>query len=375
MAIHKTVSASLWSPPDIVATNDYSETPEFEALDKFIVEMLTKDLEHLQYQGLMKTLADTLTSARVCGYTVAEPVFEPVGSRKSVLRAIKTKPSWNFEPIVDKWDNLIKLRHLPTGDEFLIEDFAYGVWPYVHAGSHLGISDLECLACDLERLDAITQSILGNADRNANKVVLHFYNALERSKDESKRVNAEIDGAFNATNGGVLHVAGSEDKDKKFIRQDHFEILEQRGNDEMLTKLSEQEAELKKEIKRALGLPDDLGSTTSPNGSWAKAKEEMNMFVLEAAKGQTWVADWMNTQIIPKMVKAEFPNLPENYSCPEFTFPEVEEKFALDTAQFVSMVRNMGIYSPDDAAANTWMVDLLKGPPPSAKIEETKEAE
>ena len=368
MAITQTVSAALWSPPDIVATNDYTENPEFEALDKFIVDLITRDLDALQYQDLGGVLFDTLTTARVCGYSVAEPVFERVGTRPRVLRAIKTKPSWNFEPIVDNYDNLIKLRHTPTGEEFDIEDFAYGVWPYIHAGSHLGISDLEAIACDLERLDAITQSILGNADRNANKVVLHYYNALDRSKEESARVNGEVAGAFNGTNNAVLHIPASEDVDKKFNKQDEFDILEQRGNDEMLTQLAAQEAELKKEIKRYLGLPDDLGSTTAPNGSWAKAKEEMNMFVLQAAKGQDWIAGWMNSEILPKMVSAEFPNLPESYSCPEFVFPEVEEKFANDTADFVGKVRGMGLYSPDDKAANEWMRTLLKGPPPSAQI-------
>jgi phage gp29-like protein len=103
-----------------------------------------------------------------------------------------------------------------------------------------------------------------------------------------------------------------------------------------------------KRITRNLGLPDDLGFTSTSVGSHAKAREEMDMFLAYVSRNQQYIKDIVNRQIVPAMILYNFSKLPDNYRLPSLVFESIEEKNLKLTAETFKIMVDAGSLDPNE---------------------------
>ncbi len=358
------LSAAFWIEGALQRRNDYSEHPEFEIIDDTIIQFIEQTFEAFSYQSFRKSLEDVVYSAMVCGFSVAEKLWESIDGRW-VLRALKSHPSWNFEPEVDEWSNLQGIFHSQTGETFHPGAFVWAVWPRIHAGNWLGQSELEAIRHDVLLLEKLEKAQAINTDQTVKKAVVHTYNAV-RSPEEQDISNKAIDNALLGNKNGIVHLPATQDINLKLAASDEIEILQDRTAPEALKQTSKIIDESKKEISRALGLPDDLGMTTATSGSWAKAQTVFNLFISRAEEVQRFVVDVVNRDIISDIIRFNFDTLPDGYKCPFWEYPELEETVSLDKADFIGKLVTSGVIDLNDSNDNEWARKVVDAPPPVA---------
>lgn len=371
MAIRTIVSAAFWVEGKVEAQNDYTTNPEFEAIDDTLLDLINRTLDNFAYQSYAGTIEDLLYSAKVCGFTVAEKVWEKENG-ENILAAIKTLPSWDFNPVVDEWRNLVCLFYYPVAEYFHPGAFVFGVWPRLHAGNYLGMSDLESVRHDILLLEKKEEALAKTVRGLSTRPLVHTFDPLSGTEAEAlmrKRVIAE---GVSGKSDGVIHLIGTSKNEKnEWQPEETLEVLDDRTGFEALKALAMTIAESKKEIKRALGLPDDLGSSTVNSGSWAKASQVFDIFVSSAESAQRWIAALINSQIISDIIQYNYPDLPKGYKRPKWVFPEIQEAYSKDKAVFITTLVEKGVldlHAPEDVK---YARDFLGLPVASSETIET----
>lgn len=342
-------SAVFWTFWRIDPANDYEAHPEYESVDKRNIELINNFFDSLGYQSFTATIKDIWRSAYRLGFSVAEKIWVPQKSGWRLL-AIKTHPSYEFQPVTDWYNNLESIFHYPSGLYFNPRKFIYAVWPRVVGGNWLGQGMVESIVRELRVIDELTKQRASNAALSALRVLLHYYDSVGRSADEIARVNKLID---EAQSGSIVHIPAQTDlAGQTFIEQDHIVTFEDRSGSKAFDDIARIIEDSKKDIKRLYGIGDDLGQVTLPSGSYARAKVGFDLFLAHVNNSREWIAEIVNRQIIPDILafnRAYAGGIGDPlYRPPKFTWPELDEDVMARQTEAITQQISAGIIKADE---------------------------
>ena len=245
------------------------------------------------------------------------------------LVALNVKDPFEFIFEVDATDRLWRIWFLPLGmpiHQPEIQKLVIGTWPYLKEDHYYGVSDLLSIERPLKAVLALEEAIATISSRTASRKALHYFDPAHRNQDEAVKAQSAI---LDLDNQSVIslemsHVpkaAGTE-----IVKKDIIEILDEQIAGDSLSGLNDLYIELKKEINRALGVPDDIGFSTTDAGSYAKSQTEFNVPLARANQSREYIASVINRQVIPDMIKYNYPNLPAEYKLPAFVWGGAEDE-------------------------------------------------
>ena len=322
---------TFWPGFDIHPGNDYTidKGKVHEDFDKEVIEEIKNQIDTWKLDSFKNNLESLLDNALTSGFVgAAEKLFEQADDGHTKMWGIRTHTPFEFELYTDPYTNLNKFQWLGSG-QFVVGDeltkFVTAPWPYLSNGNHYGVSELQSILHDVKALEIIEEAEIRGIQALTVRPIIHWYLANATNQDELALVREALqksdmlatvslpsDGAFRENALGEL-------------QKNHlFEVLEDRASHDGVELIRDVIDMLQKRILRNMGIPDDLGFSTSTVGSYAKAKEEMNMFLARLKRYQEWVENLVNKQILPDMITPNF-ELPEGYRLPQFRFNQVEE--------------------------------------------------
>jgi hypothetical protein len=335
MAIRALKQATFWTEGQVQPINDYEKHPEFRELDELLTDLIATQLAALD--NFHRFLQDIYVYALRCGYGVAEKIWEPVGDTWNLVGLKLLKP-WDFEPIVDDFGDLEALFYYPTGEYFNPDAFIYAPWPSPGANNWLGEPVLESLIHDVELMQKTEAALAKTTHLLSRRTMIHRFDAMRDDNEIALAKQAVQD----IERGKMPQFPCMPDDSGKLIHQDELSIMEDRTGTTAMVKLQELAVGMATRIKRAIGLPDDLGSTNASVGSNAKARTEFDMLMAGASDGQAWVRALVGDQIISDILEFNYPDRPPKYRDPAWIPQEVEEKFSLERAQYWKTLVDMG---------------------------------
>jgi hypothetical protein len=343
-ALNVLTNGIFWSDYDIVAVNNYKKYPMFEGLDIELIECIKKQIKKMR-PSFVNSCKSIAMNSMVCGYAIGEFCWK-FKTNSWMLDQIKTKPSWNFDFYTDEADNLTKIVHTSTGFDIegaQLNKFMITCYPYFNNANYYGESKLEAIRPDIELLQFFENSRASVVQKLASKPVKHYYDG-ERTDEDLAAVQ---EGVFNMDSDSVLSLEMFRDPEHpgQYIYKDVLEVLDDRASPNALEHLQDIIEQKKKEITRHIGVPDDMGITTSPAGSsnYAISRNAANMLFLNISSLQDFTQDFVNDQIIPAMICYNYPKLPKDYELPEFKFQILEEDYFLKVVQGLTMLKEAGI--------------------------------
>ena len=284
------------------------------------------------------------------GFAIAEYVFAKRGGL-NVVESIKTKPSFNFNIWVNEVDDIYKLEHTPDGtsrEKEQLNKFLIGTYPYLVDGNHYGTSILKSIAFDVDLLEILEEAQTMGVKALAIRPIIHWFNKKNRTKEDVADIQSKLFnmGSSSVVSLGMNLLPGLEDKG--MVKSDEIQVLEDRASSQGVALIIDVIDMLQKRITRNLGLPDDLGFTSTGVGSHAKAREEMDMFLTHVARNQQYIEDVVNRQIIPAMVQYNLSTIPETYRLPNLVFESIEEKNDKLNAETFSLMIDRGVLEKDE---------------------------
>jgi len=294
--IEQIIRRTLFSVPFQVGYND--KDPDE------IVDFINDNFENIEndnFNNILKNLLD----ARVYGFKVAEKVFKNDGS-KLRLSKIKVYPSSYFNFQTDGKHNLeYVILHQGDGkqekfkrDEFL-RKFVYFVYPYILDGNFYGQSVLKPLYPTWrakKRLNIITP--IAYELRSLPPVIAKYAQTLNGGKAAAENVSLNIK---DNTSIQLPSRVGEKGELQPLIELSFLE-----GGFANYEDLRKQIDEYDKDISRGLGVPDDIGYTSTDTGSNAKARTQIEVFYDLIIQEQERLEDLVNKQIIKQLIEVNF---------------------------------------------------------------------
>jgi hypothetical protein len=341
---------TFWGTWSIEGVNDYDRYPEFEELDQQLITMINDQIYDMEYETFENTLKALAQNSMTYGFTIAEMNFAQRDGLY-VIESIKTKPSFNFNIWVNQVDDIERLQHTPSGtyiERVKLEKFIIGTYPYLRDGNHYGTSILKSIAFDVDLLEIMEEAQTRGVKMLTIRPVVHWEKDKDRTKEEIAKIRAAI---FNIESASVISlpmdlIPGNEEAGLQ--KSDEIQVLEDRASSDGVALINDIIDMLQKRITRNLGMPDDLGFTSAGVGSFAKAKEEMDMFLAYVIRNQQYIKDVVNRQIIPPMVKYNFSSFPDKYRLPQFIFESIEEDHMGAVASSVDTLIKSGVIESDE---------------------------
>lgn len=369
MGLDLRIAGALASGWSIKIQNDYDLYPTFEALDKLILHDILDQLGELQ-DDFNNIIKEILYQSMVYGFTIAEKSFDNVKSQWEMHR-LKVLPSFQFDIYTDAYNIIEKLFHLASGrwvQEDVLEKFVIATYPFDINGNPYGRSELQSIYNDVKLLEILEQYRAKAIQYLCVKPIIYRYNP---ERDDTI-VGAARNSVYNLESFSIISLPLSQnpsDPSGAPIIDDILEVLEDRASSDGLAAVENVIDQIQKRILNALGIPDDLGFTTQPIGSYAKSQTELTMFNSRILNDQSYLEGIINRQIIPSLVHYNWRHLPDTYVLPKFQFHTIEEDTHATIVTTLVELITAGIISPNEK----WIRDLLELPKDATTEEETKE--
>lgn len=355
IAIHPTVAPALkflvdgafWSTYSIHPVNDYEKYPGYENIDKAIIDLINYQIENLNYESFTNTLKSIWYDSLVYGFSIAEMNFKFDGNYNCIDN-IKPHSPFNFDLYSDKGNNLSRIYYKLNGtfiEGALLEKFILTTYPYVTHGSHYGTSILQSIYFDVKMIEILEQAYSNGVRSLAIKSIEHHFIGDNLSSQELEDVQNSL---FNLESSSLISLPATQNSNGDMIKQHDIKVMEDRASAEGTKLIKDLLSILYKRVNRSLGLPDDLGFSNTNVGSFAKAKEEMNLYTQTIVNNQEFIANFVNKKIIPYMVKYNYPSLcsTKEYKLPKFVFDTVEEDaLAVNIDNIVKLIE-VGVLTP-----------------------------
>ena len=338
-------SAVLQIPYMFTCQNNYGEHPEFEEIDNDILSFVENTLSKMDYCSFMNVL-DNLMDARKYGFVIAEKVFKfNVDMNKWCINKIKVKPVENFDFETDKYDNLTAIIYNAPDGQMRIDNYdklIIASYPYIISGNYYGKSEFYEIKDDIDLLNDLECYQKQGFKYICGKPLIHAYDAL--SEDGGRN---EINKVNEMENWSIMHVPGmtviDEQTDKtEFRTMCEISVMDSRADSEGLVQVKEKIDEIKKDIKRKLGVPDEIGITSDQGGSYAKAKTQLNIFWSKVEKTHYWLEDIINKQLIQQLIDLNY-DIPENYQYPVMKFEETDQQVTQEKAMVIDTLIKSGV--------------------------------
>lgn len=361
-ALRLKLSGPFWVDWNIVGQNDLKANPAFEYMEAAVVDAVTEMLTNLDFMDFTSCLQTSLQDGIVCGLALAELFWdERTAFGRQNLRSIKFYAPWQFDLEWDSNFNLSKIRHLRSGacaEGDKLSKFLVLPWPNNAHGNAYGISLLETIYEDVRLIRVLEAAQEEGVRAVMLKALLHHYAQADLNDDDLESLKADL---MSLQSGSLISFQADFDKEGKFTPRHMIEVLESRADPEGL-KLTESILErLYKRVNRVLGMPDDMGFTTTTVGSLAKAREEGTVYMQEIVSMQKWIEGWVNRNLIPLIMRYNFPTLTLGpFKQPRFAFDVVEEDVFARQMPAVKDALTLKIISPEEARSQIG----FDGPPP-----------
>jgi len=340
----------FWVPFSFHPQNDYKKFPAWEAVDKMIIDQIEDQVRRLEHESFKNTLKSVWRDSFVYGFAVAEMNFDTAEDRVR-LQSVKTHSPHLFDFYADPANNLSKIYYRSTGQfiqgSVLKEKFLITTYPYLEHGKYYGTSILQSVYFDIKMIEILERAQAEGVRAFCVNPIVHHYLAHDLSLDDLSSVQEKI---FNLDSGSLISLPGTQD-DKGQIQPSHsISVLEGRAEWEGVELIKNVLDVLYKRVNRRLGLPDDLGFTSTKIGSLAKAAEEFNLYTQTIVSNQDFIESFVNKQIVPAMIKYNYPSLVENhdYILPKFQFDTVEEDALSEFLDQTIKMIEAGILNPAD---------------------------
>ena len=375
-AIRMVHNATFWVKGVVKASpdNDYREYPEHAKIDKGLVSLIKKILKSFNhaYIGFDDCLKDMFYFGFVCGYAIAEKIWTQkdmwvtINGKSElmpiwVLSAIKPKNSWDFHPWVDDKGDLVAVFHRPSGQFLHPRRFIYGVWPFVHGGNYLGISEIEGIYEEVF-LNQIHKKALTTITHKSSILPLTLeYNRNGNKKEREKVIHA----VKNIENNTAIAFPATKSQDGELQSDYKLGVTKDLASANLINQMKLLEEQSAKDITRTLGPTDQLGMTNVSSGSYAKAKTEFNSFMARPESAQNWCENLVNDQLIRDIIEFNFPELLEleNYNTPVYAFDILDEEVGKLVSDRVIAEKRAGIISRERSQ------EVLEHPPEVIEIE------
>lgn len=309
--IRRTIFSADW---DVFYPNEDDANDE---ITDFIKENFN-NIENDDFTNILKNLMD----ARIYGFKVAEKVFK-YENNKMMLKYLKCFESEIFDFQKDNYNNLIgvvlksgqtKYETIPVN--LFVDKFIHFIYPYVKDGNFYGTSAYYPIYETWrrkQRLNLITPIAF---ELRGIPPVKNIYN-----QSASKGVRDSIETVLkNIKNASKISVPAQ--YNAKGDLTPLFDIEFMQGGQVDFNAFIKQIDEYDKDISRTLGLPDDLGYTSTENGSNAKARTQIRVFYDMILDEQRKLERVVNKQLVKQIIDLNY-GIQDTY--PVFSF--VREDF------------------------------------------------
>ncbi len=316
------VDAKVKADPD----NDYDEFPHHELRDEILVKLYTKQLKGIRKpQSFRDTMKAQLMASMGLGYGVAEPVWE---ARRGIwwIKTLKNKPTWDFHPWIDEFDNLFAIYHFPTGLLLHPDRMMFTVWPYIHMGNFLGIPEIESIRQNVELL---------NKNKEARNKFIHklgilpLVHAMDTNKMDDEEI-ARRKGEVNKLESmSVLHTSATRNVDTGKLQPDsELSTVPTQTNGPLLSLMSEAISSEDVATLHALGIPNGVGLNGITAATFASSRVNFDAFLARPDNGQKWIAHNVEEQIFVPITRFNYPSwlADPDYNIPRYVFEAVDEE-------------------------------------------------
>jgi hypothetical protein len=337
------IDGPFWSEYHIIGDNDYDKFPGFEGIDEVLIALIEYQIKKLQYETFVNTLKAIWKDSIVYGFSVSEMSFRYDG-RYVCIDTIKPHlPPW-FEIYKDPGNNLAQIRYTPLGltiEKDLLEKFLVVTYPSLVHGNFYGRSILQSIYFDIKVVELLEQAYAEGCRRLSIRALVHEYAGDKLADEEKEAVEQAL---YDIDNAAVVTLPGLIGEEGELISKHKIYLLEDRASSEGIGITKNLLDILYARINRCLLLPDDLGFANAKVGSWAKAKEEMDMYTLQITVHQDFIESFINRRIIPTMIRYNYPSYLSNpdYNLPVFKFGSVEEEYDLAKLEMVTSLKDIG---------------------------------
>lgn len=284
------------------------------------VRQQVADYEEYGFQTFRDMLKGLLWNGMVQGFNTPEFVFSRQGLKWRVSEVAVQAPDL-FEYYVNEVGQIEGFWYTATGDFFCGEEmgkFAFIPYPTIRNGNWYGNSLVQPVMCDVEFLVNAEESAIRTMRTLSVRPLLHKYKAGLAKRS----VSAMHEALKQLESSSVLSVEMREKVDNQggdgdMVADQEFEVLPDRASPEGI-KMTGQLVEMYvRRINRVMGVPDDLGLTTTEGGSYAKAKTEDESVVRPATQqDRQYVANFVNTWFVPNALRYNWPFLPPGLKMP-----------------------------------------------------------
>ncbi len=339
------INGALQLRGNVMPMNDYDLHPAFEDIDDTVVKMINSQIERLNYVDWETVQRSLLYNAMVFGFAVAEKNFDKKGLIYRI-KEIKTKPSFNFEVYVNEFDEIESLNYFEVTQERYLDPrkFIVSPFPVLKEGNYYGVSELQSIRHDVKVMELLERKRAEGVSSLMVKPIIHKYINTGRSKDDTAAAHDSID-KFDESS--VIHLPADRNESGDFVPGDMLEVLPNRSEPDVVEDMAGIIVQHEKKINRALGIPDDMGISTTTSGSFAKARVENNIFNLKLLECQQWLENTINSQIFPDMVKFNFKYLPDEYRLPQWKYTHPDDDINLQKAEYFALLITNGIIPAD----------------------------
>ncbi len=364
-ALRFIVEAPFWVDWSFQPVNNYDDNPEFEKADNLIIKLINYQIERLEHETFENTLKIIWSDAFIFGFSVSEMVFE-FDNKYVCVKSIKPHAPYDFNLYTDEGHNLDQLFYNRTGvyvNRSGLGKFLILTYPYLKHGNYYGQSGLQSIYFDVKVLDILERAKIDGVRRLSIRPLLHYYQSENMDAKDLQEMKKAL---YNIDSGSLIDLPATTDAEgKNLIPQHEIKVLEDRASAEGMALVTDMLDIIYKRINRTLGLPDDLGFSNAEIGSYAKAKEEMNLYTQTIVNNQGLIENFVNRQLVPALVRHNYPTIlnDRNYKLPRMRFGSVEEDFDTAKADMINELINSGVISLRSDLG--WVREELRLPAPS----------
>lgn len=190
-------------------------------------------------------------------------------------------------------------------------------YPFLANGNYYGQSLVQPIVPYAELLNEVLEAQgIAQAAFSSNPIILKFTNQIKNIQKMVKDLTQTKKLAVIALEMERIVQDG---EDTHVVETQTVDVLPSRADAEGI-KSGQWLAEfLTREIKRGLGVPDDIGLTSATGGAYAKAKvEEQSVVMPVHAQDRDYVCNFLNVWWIPNVIKTNYGKLPRSYRLPRF---------------------------------------------------------
>lgn len=314
-------------PFEIVDPNEgnYMRHPEYRALfqehKRWVLQQIANYAEY-GHQSFKDMLKGFLWNGMVNGFQVPEADFEIRGYRMEVKEIVIFDPT-RFTIYINESGQVQGFRYSVDGSWHGGEEmgkFAVCPYPTLRNANYYGQSLLQSIARDVDLLDIIEESAVRSIQALSVRPIIHQVPPESKDDDVEDIHNALVNvGSSGVVTIPLLERAIGPDGSETVLETQRITVLEDRASGEGMDAIQYLMDYYPTRITRALGVPDDLGLTSTEGGSYAKARtEDLAVVSPVHAQDRDYVVNFLNVYVIPWMIKMNEHFLPPGYRLPRF---------------------------------------------------------